>query len=132
MSDRFVTFLLVSRWTSAIVALLYHARFLVFVDYGDVHDKTGLAKAFYFITGLGHEAFAVFFVADGILAGLALRPHRSGALADGVVRGAVLRYGGSRTASSCRRSRWVPPATSRAAAGSTTRGCTRRFPPSAR
>lgn len=95
MSDRFVTFLLVSRWTSVIVALLYHARFLVFVDYGDVHDKTGLAKAFYFITGLGHEAFAVFFVADGILAGLALRPHRSGALADGVVRGAVLRYGGS-------------------------------------
>jgi hypothetical protein len=95
MSDRFVTFLLVSRWASAIVALLYHIRFLVFIDYGDVHDKTGLAKAFYFITGLGHEAFAVFFVVDGILAGLVLRTHRSGFPAEGVVRGAVTRYAGA-------------------------------------
>lgn len=95
MSDRFVTFLLVSRWTSVIVALLYHIRFLVFVDYDGVHDKTGLTKIFYFLTGLGHEAFAVFFVVDGILAGLVLRRHRAGALADGADRGALLRYAGS-------------------------------------
>nr|WP_314544885.1 hypothetical protein [uncultured Massilia sp.] len=95
MSDRFVTFLLVSRWTSAIVALLYHIRFLVVVDYQGVHDRTGLTKAFYFLTGLGHEAFAVFFVVDGILAGLVLRRHRAGPLADGASRGALLRYAAS-------------------------------------
>lgn len=93
MSDRFVTFLLVSRWTSAIVALLYHIRFLVFVDYADVHAQSALAKAFYFITGLGHEAFVVYFVVEGVLAGLALRRHRAGSLGDDIDRGGVLRYG---------------------------------------
>jgi hypothetical protein len=95
MSHRFVTFLLLARWASAIMALLYHVRFLVLVDYAGVHDKTGLAKAFYFLTGLGHEAFSVFFVVDGILAGLVLRRHRAGALADGAGRGGVLRHAGA-------------------------------------
>jgi hypothetical protein len=78
MSDRFQSFLLASRWASALVALIYHVRFLMFVDYGAVHEKTGLSKAFYFLTGLGHEAFAVFFVVDGVAAGLLLR-HRAAA-----------------------------------------------------
>jgi hypothetical protein len=78
MSDRFLSFVLVSRWVSAVVALAYHARFLLFVDYGSAAVKTNLAKAFYFITGLGHESFAVFVVLDGILAGLILGRYRSG------------------------------------------------------
>jgi hypothetical protein len=78
MRNRFVSFLLASRWASVIVALMYHVRFLLFVDYADVHAKTGLSKVFYFLTGLGHESFAVFVVLDGILAGLVLLHHRSG------------------------------------------------------
>jgi hypothetical protein len=78
MNDRFQAFLLVSRWASALVALMYHVRFLLFVDYGAVHEKTGLSKAFYFLTGLGHESFAVFYVIDGVAAGLLLR-HQAGA-----------------------------------------------------
>jgi hypothetical protein len=75
MPNRFVSFLLVSRWTSVMVALMYHVRFLLFVDYEHVHEKTWLSNAFYFLTGLGHESFAVFFVLDGILTGVALRAH---------------------------------------------------------
>jgi hypothetical protein len=79
MRNRFLSFLLASRWASVILALMYHVRFLLFVDYGDVHAKTGLSKLVYFVTGLGHESFAVFFVLDGILAGLLLLRHRPGA-----------------------------------------------------
>jgi hypothetical protein len=46
MSGRFVRFLFVARWASAIVALLYHLRFLQFVGYGAVQAKTTLSKAF--------------------------------------------------------------------------------------
>jgi hypothetical protein len=38
-----------------------------------VLTKTVFVKAFYFITGFGHEAFTVFFVVDGISAGLLLQ-----------------------------------------------------------
>ena len=75
MSDRFETFLSTSRWASAIVALMYHVRFLLFVDYDAVSGKTSVSNAFYFLTGLGHESFTVFFVLDGIVAGLILLHH---------------------------------------------------------
>jgi hypothetical protein len=75
MRRRFVPFLHVARWTSVIVALTYHVRFLLFVDYEHVQDKTWLSDVFYFLTGLGHESFAVFLVLDGILTGRALRAH---------------------------------------------------------
>lgn len=91
MSDRFAAFLFVSRWAGAILALMYHVRFLLFVGYGDVQAKTGFSKLFYFLTGLGHEAFTVFFVVDGIAAGLLLRQRRSAATG----RGAVARHFGS-------------------------------------
>jgi len=92
MSDRFVRFLFVARWASAIVALLYHLRFLQFVDYDAVQAKTTLSKAFYFVTGLGHESFAVFFVLDGIVAGLILLRHRASGSVD---RAAVSRHLGA-------------------------------------
>lgn len=77
MIDRFVSFLLIARWASAIVALMYHLRFLLFVNYDAVHAKTLFSKGFYFVTGLGHESYAVFFILDGILAGLLLYRQRS-------------------------------------------------------
>ena len=76
MYRRFVPFLHVARWTSAMVALMYHVRFLLFVDYEHVLAKTWLSNAFYFLTGLGHESFAIFFVLDGILTGRKLRAQR--------------------------------------------------------
>lgn len=79
MPNRFVSFLQLARWTSVIVALMYHVRFLLFVDYEDVDAKTALSAAFYFLTGLGHESFAVFFVLDGILTGRALQRYPPGA-----------------------------------------------------
>ena len=75
MHRRFVPFLHVARWTSVLVALMYHVRFLLFVDYEHVEAKTWLSDVFYFLTGLGHESFAVFLVLDGILTGRALRAH---------------------------------------------------------
>jgi hypothetical protein len=72
MNGRFVTFLWAARWASAVMALMYHVRFLQFVDYDAVASKSTLSKEFYFLTGLGHESFAVFFVLDGIVAGLIL------------------------------------------------------------
>ena len=56
MHRRFVPFLHVARWTSVLVALMYHVRFLLFVDYEHVEAKTWLSDVFYFLTGLGHES----------------------------------------------------------------------------
>jgi len=75
MVNRYLSFLRVSRWTSVMVALMYHVRFLLFVDYEHVQAKTWLSNVFYFLTGLGHESFAVFLVLDGIVTGRALWAH---------------------------------------------------------
>ncbi len=80
MNDRFVSFLLIARWASAVVALMYHLRFLLFVSYDAVHAKTIFSTGFYFLTGLGHESYAVFFILDGILAGLILQRRRATAV----------------------------------------------------
>jgi len=110
MDHRFISFLHMARWTSVVVALMYHVRFLLFVDYGHVHAKTWWSDVFYFLTGLGHESFAVFYVLDGILTGRALRacgsPARAtpawhaialyGLLLPGLVLGAVFDIAGAR------------------------------------
>lgn len=77
MNKRFVSFLVVSQWASAVIALMYHVRFLLFVNYDAVNAKTSLSKAFYFFTGLGHESFAVFFILDGIAVALLLHGSRA-------------------------------------------------------
>jgi hypothetical protein len=69
MTARFEKFLWGARWAGAVVALMYHVRYLQFVDYGALTTRGALSTVFYVLTGLGHEAFAVFFVADGIAAG---------------------------------------------------------------
>jgi len=76
MTDRFAAFLGLSRWAAAIMALMYHVRYLQFVDYDAAISRGPLTKAFYFLTGLGHESFAVFFVLDGIAAALILFRRR--------------------------------------------------------
>lgn len=92
MNDRFVSFLRISRWASVIVAVAYHLRFLFFVDYGAVEQKTAFTLLVYFITGLGHEAFAVFFVLDGMLAGQLLQRGRHGNVTPGAD---LLRHAGA-------------------------------------
>lgn len=87
MNERFLTFLLLARWSSALLALMYHVRFLAFINYDAVEDKNILLTGFYFLTGLGHESYAVFFILDGILAGLILHRQRSGPAADGASLG---------------------------------------------
>ena len=82
MNDRFVRFLLLARWTSALVALCYHVRFLAFVNYDAVEEKNLLLTGVYFVTGLGHESYAVFFILDGLLAGLILHRQRASPGAD--------------------------------------------------
>ena len=42
MRLRFVPFLHIARWTSVMVALMYHVRFLLFIDYEHLHTKTWL------------------------------------------------------------------------------------------
>lgn len=73
MNRRFATFLDMSLWISALMALVYHVRFLMFVDYDAVQARSLINQIFYFLTGLGHESFAVFFVVNGIFVGLFLR-----------------------------------------------------------
>jgi len=92
MNNRFYSFLVLSRWASAIVALMYHLRFLLFVDYSAVCAKTNASKAFYFLTGLGHESFAVFIVLDGVVTGMIMRRNRPAALFN---RTAVVPYLGA-------------------------------------
>lgn len=87
MSERFLTFLLLARWSSALLALMYHVRFLAFINYDAVEDKNILLTGFYFLTGLGHESYAVFFILDGILAGLILHRQRAAPAADGASLG---------------------------------------------
>jgi hypothetical protein len=76
MYQRYRTFLTASCWASAVLALLYHCRFVFLVDYRAVHSKTLAVQAFYFVTGLGLEAFAIFFVVSGMYAAELLLAHR--------------------------------------------------------
>lgn len=70
-------FLNLSRWVAAWLVVAEHTRSLVFVDYGIAErgmEQSGwlwevVRKAFYFMTGFGHEAVVVFFVISGYLVG---------------------------------------------------------------
>jgi len=69
MNKGFSSVLNASRWFAALLVLIGHARHIVLVDFKDVQNKDLLAKGFYFLTGLGHEAVVVFFVVSGLLVG---------------------------------------------------------------
>ena len=57
------------RWLAAWLVLLSHARLYTIGDYGSDVAGAGrpLVRAFFFVTGLGHEAVIVFFVLSGVL-----------------------------------------------------------------
>lgn len=44
-----------------------HARFFIFPDFNQIIEPSILTTAFYFLTGLGHQAVIVFFVLSGFL-----------------------------------------------------------------
>jgi peptidoglycan/LPS O-acetylase OafA/YrhL len=61
-------FINLSRWAAALAVLIAHTRGMVFAVYPG--GGAGLPQqGFYFVTGLGHEAVIVFFVASGFLVG---------------------------------------------------------------
>ncbi|MBD2449566.1 acyltransferase [Nostoc sp. FACHB-152] len=53
------------RGLAAILVLLDHMRFLLFVDYSEITNPTFFNKRFYFFTGLGHQSVMIFFVLSG-------------------------------------------------------------------
>jgi peptidoglycan/LPS O-acetylase OafA/YrhL len=53
------------RGLAAILVLLDHMRFLLFVDYSELIDPNFFNKRFYFFTGLGHQSVMIFFVLSG-------------------------------------------------------------------
>jgi peptidoglycan/LPS O-acetylase OafA/YrhL len=63
------TFLDLSRWVAAFLVVINHARALVLADFGAVTQHDGAERAFYLVTGLGHEAVVIFFVISGFLVG---------------------------------------------------------------
>ena len=69
MSPRLSSFLDVSRWVAAFVVAFSHVRHLMLVDYRNAASTDLIAKGFYLMGGLGHEAVMVFFVISGYLVG---------------------------------------------------------------
>ncbi|TGD82230.1 acyltransferase family protein [Hymenobacter wooponensis] len=66
-------FIHLTRWFSALLVVVSHVRSFVFKDFKDVaHSQGALIKAFYFITGFGHQAVMAFFVLSGYLIGSSL------------------------------------------------------------
>jgi len=63
------------RWGSACLVAIGHVRNLFFSDYTSLAHPSLLLKAFYALTGLGHEAVIVFFVISGYLVGGGLAVH---------------------------------------------------------
>lgn len=57
------------RGTAALLVCLEHLRAFLFVPFRDLASPGVAAKAFYLVTGLGHQAVMVFFVLSGFLVG---------------------------------------------------------------
>lgn len=57
------------RGLSALLVLLAHIRAFLFKDLGELVNPGILTKAFYFVTGVHHQAVMVFFVLSGYFVG---------------------------------------------------------------
>ncbi len=57
------------RGAAAMLVFLSHLRAFTFVDYGSLLDPSLVTKAFYAMTGLGHQAVIAFFALSGFLVG---------------------------------------------------------------
>jgi len=53
------------RGIAALIVLMGHLRSVLFQDYEKIQNPNAIAKAFYFITGFGHQAVILFFVLSG-------------------------------------------------------------------
>jgi peptidoglycan/LPS O-acetylase OafA/YrhL len=69
ISNNLSGFLDLVRWISALCVVIEHLRYVWFMEYSSIQQKTLLTKAFYFFTGFGSEAVIVFFVLSGYLVG---------------------------------------------------------------
>ncbi len=57
------------RGISALAVCVSHLRAVMFIDYAEIKQASVIERAFYFITGLGHESVMVFFVLSGFFVG---------------------------------------------------------------
>jgi peptidoglycan/LPS O-acetylase OafA/YrhL len=57
------------RAAAALAVVAGHVRNFLFVDWGRVSTRAPFDYAFYFVTGLGHQAVIVFFVLSGYFVG---------------------------------------------------------------
>lgn len=57
------------RGLAALAVVAGHARGFVFLDYDAAGHKDAVTKAFYFVTGLGHQSVIAFFALSGFLVG---------------------------------------------------------------
>lgn len=57
------------RGCSALIVCLGHLRNAILVDYSVLVNPSIIIKAFYAITGFGHQAVMVFFVLSGYFVG---------------------------------------------------------------
>jgi peptidoglycan/LPS O-acetylase OafA/YrhL len=62
-------FLNLSRWTASWLVVAEHTRNFAIADFSAQPSTNFLTKAFYFMTGFGHEAVMIFFVISGFLVG---------------------------------------------------------------
>ncbi|HEV2644429.1 MAG TPA: acyltransferase family protein [Candidatus Elarobacter sp.] len=69
ISRRFSLFLDAARTLAALAVVAQHARTYLFVGPKALRDPSRAVRAFYFLTGFGHEAVMVFFVLSGFLVG---------------------------------------------------------------
>jgi peptidoglycan/LPS O-acetylase OafA/YrhL len=68
-NKRLINFIDFVRWSAALLVLLNHARGLLFVEYDMLQSSSVFARAFYFLTGFGHQSVVIFFVLSGFLVG---------------------------------------------------------------
>ena len=54
---------------AAIAVCAGHLRSALLVDYSQLTHSSYMLKAFYFLTGLGHQAVIIFFVLSGFFVG---------------------------------------------------------------
>jgi hypothetical protein len=64
------------RGLAALLVVVEHLRAFLFVPFPQVVSPGVITKAFYLVTGLGHQAVMIFFVLSGFLVGGGRSSHR--------------------------------------------------------
>jgi len=67
------------RGVAALLVCLEHLRAFLFIPFTQIKSPNLLERAFYFVTGLGHQAVMIFFVLSGFLVGgSVISAHQNG------------------------------------------------------